>query len=166
MGVSRKVSRDYRGRQVDIELLKHVEEMRDRQVVSPDVPDSPRLVAGREKVVQRYAKLFLTGYGSVKSDQDIGSDLLSEVAAGRVTDEAYLDHLCAIANASAVVAMSADDSDESFGSQPPDERLESVELSGVSLDRASGRAHVKARITTGSGDDFEFIIPIESGLSA
>lgn len=168
--MARKTTRNYSGRQVDIELLHHIEGPTNRfELVFPDafgLRGTARMASGVQKCVQRYAKLFLTGLGSVKSDPDLGSELLHDMAAGMVSDEADLNHLCSMASTSAVIAMSEDDSDGSFGDVPDDERLEYVELSPAEIDRSTGTARVSAAITTAAGESYEFVIPVASGLSA
>lgn len=162
----RPVSRSYAGRQLDIELLDHVDDTSPSHSVVADVHTHPRIVAGIEKAVQRYAKLFLTEIGSVMLAPDVGGTVLSEIGLGRVQTTTYLGHLCAVADISALEAMSADDSDDRFGPTPDDERVVSTTIDDVELDRTNGRVRVKVTLSTAAGEGFTFIVPVSTGTSA
>lgn len=173
----RPTTKSYVGRQLDVELLEHVEDMLPWQRVHPlvvgdydtgrgKVEATPRIVAGIEKAVQRYAKLFLTNLGSVKLAPNVGSHLLPKVQTGQVSNLAYFDHLCSIANVHALLAMEEDDQDtDSFGAIPDDERIVSTRITNLSLDRAASTARVSVFITTAAGDSFTFVIPVKSGIN-
>lgn len=163
--MKRPTTKSYAGRQVDIEALKHVEKMLRIQRVHPDVNTDPRIVAGIEKAVQRYAKLFLTDIGSDKLAPRVGSQLVSRARSGNVSNYAVLDSLYAIANRNALAAIRADDQNELFGEIPDDERIVSTRLVDMELDRSTATIRIHVFITTAAGDTFTFIIPVESGVS-
>jgi len=172
MPMVRPKSRSYAGRQVDLELLKHVEDpaaFTSLKRVYPDANTTPRIVAGIEKTVQRFAKLFLTNIGSARLAPDVGNDLLSEIAHGRVNNRGYLDHLAEVANAETLLAMQVDDGNDAvYGEIPDDERIASSELKDVDLSYdalTGGRVHVSVFITTVAGDGYTFIIPVAAGIS-
>jgi len=172
MPALRPKSRSYAGRQVDLELLKHVEDpaaFTSLRRVFPDSNTTPRIVSGIEKQVQRYAKIFLTNLGSSRLAGDVGNDLLREISRGRVNSQGYLDHLAAVANAETLLSMQADDGNEDmFGPVPDDERVVSSELKGVELVRdplSGGRVHISVFISTAAGDGYTFIIPVAAGVS-
>ena len=157
---TRPTTRSYAGRQVDLELMSHVEDMLPSQKVDPDVHSLPRIVAGIEKAVQRHAKLFLTRMGTMRMEPGRGGRVLSEIRAGRVSDLGVLTALCGAANAEALDLVRRDDADESFGFIPDDERLSMVSVSDVSLDRSKGRVHVRLEYSSVAGDSYEFVIPV------
>jgi hypothetical protein len=160
----RKTGTDHSGRQLDLELLDHVGDTTAFHPVVADVHGSPRIVSGIEKAVQRYAKLFLTELGSCRADRGVGSHLLSEIGMGMVQSEADLDHLCSVADLSALTTMMREDADEAFGQIPDDERVVATNLDEISLDRAGGRAHAKVTLTTAAGDDYVFLVPVAAGV--
>ena len=163
----RKTSTSYAGRQLDIEMLKHIEIPAGRQRVHPNVHDSPRIVSGIEKAVQRYAKLFLTNLGSVKTARGVGSELLPSVKTGRVSNTAYLSHLCSAANLHALLAMKEDDENtDKFGVIPDDEFIVSTRIVKLSLDRGSSTANVHIFIETAAGDGYTFVVPVSAGIEA
>lgn len=192
---------DYSGRQLDMELLQHVEEPVDQRVfpsidhdmdelrrsmeeklgrpptddeLSKAVADriesggsfGPRICAGMEKVVQRYAKLLLTDLGSVRFDPELGNGLLSSIRRGEVYSEAWVNHLFNEANRNVLNAMKIDDNDTaSFGPLPDDERIDSAELAGLEIDEASASIRIHVRIATLAGESYEYVVPVASGVS-
>jgi hypothetical protein len=163
-------STSYAGRQLDMELLQHVGVPVDQRVypaVDHDRDGSgPRICAGMEKVVQRYAKLLLTDLGSVKFDDDLGNDLMSSVRNGRVYSRAWLTHLFNEANRNVLNAMILDDNDtDTFGDLPDDERIDTAELVDLDIDQASATVRIHVRIVTLAGEEYEYIAPVASGIS-
>ena len=163
--MKRPTSKSYAGRQVDIEVLRHVEEMLRKQRVHPDLNTTPRIVSGIEKAVQRYAKLFLTVAGSVRLDRGLGSILLTEIKAGRVSNTAVLDSLYSRANSAALQAIMRDDSQAVFGDIPDDERIVNTTLVDMELDYRNATVRIHVMITTAAGGTFTFVIPVASGIS-
>lgn len=160
----------YAGRQLDIELLQHVAVPVDQRVF-PAVDHAsdgsgPRICAGMEKVVQRYAKLLLTDLGSVKFDEDLGNDLLPSIRNGQVYSTAWVTHLFNEANRNVLNAMIADDNDtDTFGALPDDERIDTAELVDLDVDETTATVSIHVRITTLAGEDYEFVAPVASGIS-
>ena len=167
----RPKSKSYAGRQVDLEMLKHVNDPAAFTVwrnVQPTVNETPRLVAGIEKAVQRYAKLFLTFLGSVRLAPEVGNELLLEVAHGNVNSQGYLDHLAIMANADTLDAIRLDDGNtDVYGEIPDDERIANAELKETKLiyDIKGCRVHVHIFITTAAGEGYTFIIPVTAGIT-
>ena len=158
---------DYSGRQLDVELLSHVEKPSD-QTVNPHVDEDdggPCIVAGMEKVVQRYANLFLTESGSVKFNEDIGGSVLGDIRAGIVQSESYLSFIVTEADRKARDAMMADDEDETFGTQPDDEKLESTEIVSIGLDDRLSKVSVHVRLVTRAGSEYNFVVPVRTGTT-
>lgn len=167
----RAVTKSYAGRQVDLELLKHVEDPAAFSAfrrVDPDVVPTPRIVAGVEKAVQRYTRIFLTTVGTVRLAKDIGNDLLRSVALGRVQNKAILNHLYSIANAKTLAVLREDDADTTYGAIPDDERIVSTRLKDLELvyDAVTGgRVRIHIFITTAAGEGYTFVIPVAAGVS-
>ena len=161
-------STSYAGRQLDIELLLHVSEPVDQRV-RPSVGgdgDGPGICAGMEKVVQRYAKLFLTELGSVRFDELLGNNLLSSMRNGQVYSTSWVTHLFNEANRNVLNAMILDDnSTDVFGQIPDDERIESAELVSLDVKQESASVSIHVRITTLAGESYEYIAPVAVGVS-
>jgi len=166
----RKKSRSYAGRQVDLELLKHVEdpaEYTEFKEVVPDLTPVPRIVSGIEKAVQRYARVFLTTSGSCRMDREDGNDLLKNIAEGKVSYQSTLEHLVYVANASTLETLAVDDGDSAFGEIPDDERIVGAEVLDVRVARdvmRGNRVIAHIRIDTAAGEDFTFLIPVNAGV--
>lgn len=167
------VTYSYSGRQVDLELLKSVvnpsysfQRVYPSVANVPPVLDSdPKSVTGVEKAVQRYTNLLLTNLGSVHLREDLGGMLVIRVFNGSVASTADLVNLFAIANHNALVAMATDDTDESFGYQPDDEKIYDVELIDSNIDYASATISLSLGLHMVSGLDYKYVIPIKAGIS-
>lgn len=161
----RETTRSYAGRQLDIEMLKHVERMLPIQRVYPEVHTSPRIVSGIEKAVQRYAKTYLTHVGTVRLAGRVGSTILHDVWTGRVSNLGTLSYLHALANVSTLKALWEDDArPDIYGELPDDERIASTEVVNLELDYSTRTVKVHVRLVTAAGDTFTFIIPVGSGI--
>ena len=166
---------DYSGRQLDIELLQSIRQPVSKKRVYPAVNhrisdaeiESPKIVSGIEKAVQRYAKLFLTEAESVKFEPDTGNEFLSSIRKGMVPNRAYLDYLYNVANHNALRIIRADDADtETFGPIPDDERILTTDLLGLEIDYAKATVTVSVLITTYAGDTYTYITPVAAGTEA
>lgn len=194
-------STSYAGRQLDMELLQHVEVPVDQRVfpsIDHDMDEveaelraklgrpptdeelyealrdyckthgsyGPKICAGMEKVVQRYAKLLLTDLGSVKFDDELGNDLLSSIRNGEVYSTAWLTQLFNEANRNVLNAMISDDNDfDTFGEAPADERISTAELVDLEIDQVTASVRIHVKITTLAGEEYEYIAPVASGVS-
>lgn len=167
-----ETTRDYAGRQLDIELLQHIESPIDQRVYPSvdhgDDGSGPRLCSGMEKVVHRYAKLLLTDLGSVKFNENEGGDLVSSVRKGEVSSKSWMSALFTEASGNAIEIMKADDADTGiYGDVPPDERISSADLVSIDISPMSSLVRtvkIHVRITTDAGSSYEFLIPVASGL--
>lgn len=177
--MERPTTNIYNGRQVDLELLRHVNRMLPNQRVFPNLASdsssddtselsseqSSRIVSGIEKAIQRYTKVFLTTINSVRLDPSVGNSIYRSIKIGNVPNISYLNHLYAIANLNTISTIRKDDENtETFGSIPDDERIVSTSLEDIRMDRNSGTIKIQVFINTASGDSFTFVIPVESGL--
>lgn len=157
---------NYSGRQVDLELLQHVEKPVPYIRVTPGIADGTRIVSGIEKAVQRYAKLLLTNIESVRFHQWYGSNMLPMIANGAISTEPQMELVFAIASDRAVTAMMSDDNDfETFGTPPDDERIETAELDHIELDVANATIHIQVNLTMVSGDTYIYVTPVDMGIS-
>ena len=157
-----KTSTDYTNRQVDVELLQTVVTPEGTIPVSlSNVSKPPKVVAGIEKLAQRYTLLLLTTAGEVKFAQDEGGSLLALVLGGAVQDLGQLQYAFAQAN-NAVVAMLNDDdlNTDTFGAVPQDEQISGATLLNSSVNKATATAYLQVRITSQAGTSFTFLVPI------
>lgn len=166
--MARDTTKSYAGRQVDLELLQHVDKMLASQPVRPDIV-VPRIVSGIEKAVQRYTKLFLTNVGSVRADTSVGNTMLHAIGQGMVSNMAELNYQYAVANANTLAILDREDSDiDAYGDIPDDERVVGADLIDLELKYDSltgGRVYVHVRLNTAAEDSYTFVIPVASGIT-
>lgn len=157
-------TRDYTGRQVDLECLQTVVDPVGVVEMSPTaVLGTSRRVAGVQKAIQRYVALLLTPSSSVPFAADPGNMLMDALRAGTVSNLGYLRHLFNMANAVALDIMRKDDYNiERFGEQPDDERVESVTLSGMTIDHATSTLGLSLTFRTAAGSDYAYTLPVST----
>lgn len=153
---------DYAGRTVDLLLLKTVEAVPVvNKRVGIDVSDDPMVVTGVEKMVQRYAVLFVNAAGTTMFRSLHGTDLVPRVSSGKVYNLATLETAAALANMDASRNMAIADASEDT---PDDERLVDSEVVKVEFSRAKASVMVSVRLTTAAGKSYVYIIPVGVGV--
>ena len=156
---------NYAGRTVDLLLLKTVLDVpavnQRVQVDVSDGTDDPRIVTGIEKLVQRYALLFLNAMGSTKFRPDHGTNLIPRAAKGLIYSLATLESAAAEANlfASRQIRL-ADDGDDI----PDDEHLVASEITDLVFVRTAAKVKISIRLTTAAGQSYVYIIPVNMGI--
>ena len=156
---------DYAGRTVDLLLLKTVLDVpainQRVQVDVSDGTDDPRIVTGIEKMVQRYALLFLNALGSTKFRPDHGTNIIPRAAKGLIYSRSTLESAAAEANlfASRQIRL-ADEGDDI----PDDERLVSSEITDLVFVRTAAQVKISIRLTTAAGQSYVYIIPVNMGI--
>lgn len=153
---------DYSGRTVDLLLLKTVLDVPvANRRVDLDVSDDPMIVAGVEKMVQRYAILFITALGSSRFNDEHGTNIVPDVAKGLVYNMSSLEAAASEANMLAGRQMAMADEDEET---PDDERLTSSEIIDLKFSREESRVKISVRLTTAAGSSYVYIIPVGVGV--
>lgn len=156
---------DYAGRTVDLLLLKTVLNVpaasKRVDIDVSDVSGEPMIVSGVEKMVQRYALLFLNAMGSTKFRPDHGTNLVPAVAAGRVYNMSSLESAAAEAD---FFARRQIVSADTYEDTPDDERLVGSKVVGLEFSRAKSRVKISVRLTTAAGDSYVYIIPVAVGV--
>ncbi len=160
------VTRDYTGRQVDLEFLQTVVHPAGPVEMSLSATNgASRRVAGVQKAVQRYVALLLTPSDSVPFASSANNMLLSELAAGRVSDTGYLRHLFNMASSVAIDEMRKEDyNTDLFGDQADDERIAEVELDGMTIDHETSTLGLSLTFRTEAGADYAYVIPVGTRL--
>lgn len=158
------ISRDYTGRSVDLEVLQTVVNPRGQVKMSLTAASgASRRVTGIQKAVQRYVTLLLTPSGSVPFPYTRGNVLIDALQAGSVSDGGYLRHLFGVASAVALDTIRHDDyNTDRFGAIPDDERIESVELAGVTVDYGTSTLGLSLTFRTAAGSHYAYVIPVSA----
>ena len=154
-------TQSYTDRQIDIELLQSIASPQGEVPVSvSSVTKPPKVVAGVEKLVQRYAKLFLTSRGELGYNPAEGTDFIRALIQGAIQDQAGLQAQFAAANELVVNQMQQDDNQpNTFGSQPDDERIASTQLLNSSVDFTTATVMLSIQLTTAAGTEVTFVLP-------
>lgn len=154
---------DYSGRTVDLLLLKTVMAIPAvNRRVDLDVAGDPMIVAGVEKMVQRYVVLFVNALGSTKFRDGHGTDIVPDVSSGKVYDMATLETSAAEANMAALEQMTAADDGEE--DTPDDERIVDSEVVDLEFSREKAKIKISVRLTTAAGNSYVYIIPVGVGV--
>jgi hypothetical protein len=150
---------NYSNRQIDIELLQTIVHPTGDTKMSISISQpTARVVSGIQKLIQRYACLFLSLQDS-KFDPELGTDFMRLVAQGMVRTKENLATAFAFANADVMEILLKDDVDPKYGVQPEDERIANVALIDYKIDVATATLSLTLLITTQGGDSIEFILP-------
>lgn len=154
---------DYSGRTVDLLLLKTVLAVPAvNKRVSLDADGEPMIVTGVEKMVQRYAILFINAIGSTKFRPEHGTDVVPNVSAGLVYNMATLETTAAGANLEALRQMTISDAEED--DTPDDERIVDSEVTNLEFSREKSKIKISVRLTTAAGNSYVYIIPVGVGV--
>ena len=153
---------DYSGRQVDMELLQTITSpVGTIPVVISNVTTTPKIVAGVQKMLQRYVTLLLTPTGDPKFAPDSGSDLLAYVNSGSISDGGVLMYAFALASRSVIRYMNTDDeATDTFGTTPDDERIDTADLTDYAVDYSTGTLKLTIQFTTVAGTVIDYVVPV------
>lgn len=159
------VTRDYTGRQVDLECLQTiVEPVGVTELSLTAAKGASRRVTGIQKAIQRYVTLLLTPSSSVPFPAEPDNRLLDALRAGTVSNTGYLRHLFNMANAVALDIIRRDDyNTKTYGDQRDDERIAAVELDGVTVDYTTSTLGLSLVFRTAAGTDYAYTLPVGVG---
>jgi len=153
---------DYANRQVDVELLQSVSEPSELIRVYLSLSgDAPKITTGIQKLVHRYALLFLTTVNEVHFDTVQGTTFLRNVVAGTVQNRGQLQNAFADANSSVLAQMIADDGDtDTYGAIAADEAIVSATLLDFDVDFAMSVVYLRVHLVSQAGDSLTFVVPV------
>lgn len=156
---------DYAGRTVDLLLLKTVLDipvtMKRVDVDVSNVAGEPMIVAGVEKMVQRFALAFINAAGSTMFREDHGTNLVPKVAKGKVYDLSTLTAAASEANLLARLELKHGDEGEDT---PDDEKLVNSEVVDLKYSREKAKVMISIKLTTAAGSSYVYIIPVAIGV--
>jgi hypothetical protein len=150
------VTVDYSGRTIDLFIFQGAKPLGDQLIAPGFGPDSGKVTSGIQKLVQKWAILFLTEIGSMEYHQDLGTRFLTLASRGGIRDVATARgefQLGAQLVANTLNALETD-------SMPADERLASAELTAVSMDRTKGLLNMTVTITSDAGSAHDVLLPV------
>jgi hypothetical protein len=147
---------NYSGRTIDLFIFQGAAPAGEQLIAPGFGPDSGKITTGIQKLVQKWAILFLTEIGSMEYHTDLGTRFLMLASQGGIRDVATARgefQLGAQLVQNALAELETD-------AMPADEKLESAVLTAVSLDRASGLLNMTVTITSEAGTAHDAILPI------
>jgi hypothetical protein len=152
---------DYSGRQVDIELLQSISKPVIIEQVSISTVTKPaKIVAGIEKLVQRYANLILSVIGDTHFDVNNGAELMKLILGNQIQNQGRLQNAFASSNVQVIRQLQIDDEQEEvYGTQPDDEKIDRAELLDSSVDYATSTIYLRIQLYTLAGDEVVFVVP-------
>jgi hypothetical protein len=155
---------DYSGRQVDVELLQTVTRpLGTVPVTLSNITTTPKIVTGVQKALQRYTTILCTALGDIHFDTLQGTDLLTSVSSGAITNNGVLLYVFALATRDTLRQMALDDADtDTFGAIPDDERIDSAELTDYSMDYTNATLSLTIQFTMVSGSAIVYVIPVST----
>lgn len=156
-----KSTTDYTGRKVDLLMLQFVKKPGSDIIVRPDVSKSPRIVTGIEKLVQRFATLFLTQVGTVNNSETEGTDFMTLLGAGQIYDESTLRTAAASANKSTYNQIRTEDR---LHDTPDDEAIDSSTVTETEVDRSTATVYVTIEIVSVAGEKYVYTTPLTTGV--
>lgn len=156
-----KTTTSYSNRTVDLLLLQLVPTPVADQKVTTSVANTPHITTGIEKLVQRYALLFLTELGSIQNRPLEGTEILTIMGQGRIYDESTLRSAAAAANKQVIRQIKGADQLD-----PPvaDEALDTAEVTNLSLDRNTASVTIVINITSVAGETYTYVSPLKVGI--
>jgi len=152
---------DYSGRQVDLELLQSIAKpVAIEQVTLSSMTKPAKIVAGLQKLAQRYAALLLSVIGDTHFDSANGSELMKQLLGGRIQDTGRLQNIFGLSNMQVIRQLRSDDAQVAvFGTQPTDEQIANAVLLDARVDFPTSTVYLRIRIDTVAGTSMTFVVP-------
>lgn len=156
---------DYAGRTVDLLLLKTILDipvsMKRVNIDVSNVAGEPMIVAGVEKMVQRFALAFINAAGSTMFRENHGTNLIPTIAKGKVYNLSTLTAAASEANMLARLQLKYGDDGKDT---PDDERLVDSEVVDLEFSREKAKVMISIKLTTAAGSSYTYIIPVAIGV--
>ncbi len=148
-----RLTTDLTGRLVDV-LISQGLDFIDGGEVTMAFCDSERVVAGPQKLIQKWIIAFLTKVGTVQANDGYGTNFMRNLEQGRIQSDADVRAEFSDASASVAETLFAADIDN----PNDDEKLGTAELQDfdITIDKLS----MNIRITSQGGPTAEIILPI------
>lgn len=156
-------TKDYTGRQVDVEALQTTENPINGIRLSKSMTegDKHRRISGIQKLVQRYANLFLSDRDSGRHTPLSGTHFVRIAQQGGISTRDDVYQFFSFANFQVRENLLREQGDETFGEQPEDEQFDRADLEDFVVNPDTGYLYLKIRIYSVLGDSANFILPIQ-----
>lgn len=155
---------DYNGRQVDIEWLQTIlaPKITPTRLYMQFSPNT-KIVAGMQKMAQRFTNTFFTIIGDIKFDPEYGTTFWDDLFHGVAQNMGRVVSAITQAMLYALDAMQGDDTNTTtYGEIADDERIVEADLLDYSIDRNSGTLFIKIKLTSLAGDAYVYTVPVQA----
>lgn len=162
--MNRPYTADYGGRQVDLEWLQSILQPRSTpQRLYMQFAPNTKIVAGMQKMAQRFTNTFLTAAGDVKFDPDFGTPFWSDLFRGVAQNMGRVVRAITQAMLFTLDIMQAEDVQTAvYGELPLDEQIADATLESYSVDRNSGTLLFEIALVNKQGDSYVYTLPVQA----
>lgn len=153
---------DYSNRQVDLESLQTIARASGLTRVTKTLArTTPKVVAGIQKMLQRYVSLLLTTKGSIFLAPEQGTNFIPRILRGGGRSDGHIVDTFALASSDAIAQMRRDDArDAVYGEVQPDEQIRRASLLDFSMDIPTGVLYLAVQIENQAGDAASYVLPV------
>ena len=150
----------YNGRDIDLAAYHGMQPGGERLLTQElvGVDHGGRIVAGIQKLAQRFLVLLLTESGSVAHFPNKGCEFLTDARTGEF--QAPLDIFTSFSSALVDIERQLRAAEDV--TDPDDERFESAEVLRVTLSNSS--ASIRVQVNSRAGSNYTFLTPIPIGV--
>jgi len=149
-------STNYSGRLIDLFIFQGAKPLGDQLIAPGFGPGSGKITTGIQKLVQKWAILFLTESESMEYHTDLGTRFLTLAAQGGIRDVMTVRSEFQLGAQLVQNTLDLLETD----SMPADEKLESAVLTAVAMDKPAGKLNMTVTITSEAGTAHDVILPI------
>jgi hypothetical protein len=156
------ITTDYTGRTVDLEALQTIDKVQSltRLFSTISLNNTSGRITGLQKLVQRYAILFLTRTNDVRFAPGQGTNFLNALDLGQIQTNETVVHQFVFANSLVVSQLRSEDAARAFGDPAPnDERIARASLLDFEIDYPNARLFLQIQITNIDGDGTVYVLP-------
>lgn len=156
------ISTDYSGRQVDLEHFQAVQQpVGSVRLTKTLARTQPRVVAGLQKLVQRYAVLLLSQIETIYLAPEQGTDFLQRILRGGGRSRGHILQTFAFASSDVIAQLRQDDGDEAlFGPVQSDEQIKQAQLLDYSVDIPTSTLSLSIYIENQLGTGTKYLLPV------
>lgn len=156
----RPFTTDYSDRQVDVEAMQSISTPAGVTPLAFTLGPTSRIIAGMQKLAQRYTILLLTTLTDVHYDQAAGTSFLVDMYRGAAQNPGRLNFVFAFASSDVLAQMREEDAQTAiYGDIPADERIANATLEEWSVDYTTGTLYLRVLLTNIEGDEYVYILP-------
>jgi hypothetical protein len=158
----RPYTTNYSGRQTDVEFMQTILAPRGMTRMYLSFTRQPvKMVAGMQKLAQRFTLLLLTRLADVHFDPVAGTDFISEVLRGAGQSAGLIGATFALASTDVILQMRREDRQvDVYGTIPLDEQIASATLESFDVDYGTGTLQLHVALENAEGAAYTYVMPV------